>query len=151
MTFPTDYTEELGEHICRLIATNAMGLERIIAKYDLPGKSTIYDWLARHPAFFDSYMEAKRMQAHVLVDEMLDIPDAIPKMIDKDGNERIDSGLLGQAKLKIDTIKWSAERLAPKFFDKVLDVRIESEEEKELLKQAQDLRNDLDKKNKRDY
>ena len=113
---PSGYTPELADFICRLIACNPEGLNVLYKKHPIPHPQTIYNWIAIHPDFFDKYMKAKEQQSHVHADFMLDVPGETPTFIDKDGNERIDSGMLGRSKLVIDALKWHAARLAPRHY-----------------------------------
>ena len=70
---PTKYTKTLADKICKLISTNSRGLTTLIKENNLPDRQTIYNWLNTYAEFFDSYMQAKRDQAHVLADELSSI------------------------------------------------------------------------------
>lgn len=148
---PTTYTPELAEFICKMIATHACGIKKLTAMYeDFPHSSTIYAWLYDHKEFSSLYLEARRLQATVLADSMLDIPDNISVFEDKDGNERIDSGILGKAKLNYEILKWHAAKMAPKIFgDKhVEDLQADNERVKQEL---QEVKERLDADNRKDY
>lgn len=121
---PTTYTEELAEYVCKIIATHSCGLKKLEKMYErFPHSSTIYAWLYDHKQFSSQYFEARKAQAAVLADSMLDVPSEIPTYLDEKGNERIDSGMLGKAKLEYEIRKWHAAKMAPRMFgDKQPDV-----------------------------
>lgn len=146
---PTKYNPEIAEKICSLIATNAKGLNVLIKENNLPDKQTIFNWLHKYPEFFDHYMRAKENQAHVLVDKMLIIPNEVPVIYDKEGNVRIDSGMLGRAKLEMDSLRWCASILAPKFYS---DAKKQEPLNTELADDSKRrYQQQLDEKNKKDY
>jgi len=114
---PTTYSPELAEYVCKMIATHSYGLKKLTRMYEeFPSQSTIYAWLYDHKEFSGQYFEARRLQAAVLADSMLDVPDEIPTYEDEKGNERIDSGMLGKAKLEYEIRKWHAAKMAPRMF-----------------------------------
>jgi hypothetical protein len=148
MGAPTKYTVELADKICKLIATHPYGLPTIIKMYDLPDRQCIYNWVNTHDDFFDKYMKAKEQQAHLLVDSLLEIPDEIPIYEDKEGNDRIDSGMLGRAKLKSENLRWSASILAPRHYrDRDKNEANNNDLHKDIVKR----KHDLDEKNKKTY
>lgn len=117
MGAPTKYTQEMADRICKLISTNPDGLPTIIRNNpDLPDRQCIYNWLQEHRDFFDNYMRAKEQQAHLLADEVLEVAKDVPTYEDKEGNDRIDNGILGRAKLQMDALRWSAGVLAPRYY-----------------------------------
>jgi hypothetical protein len=145
---PTDYTTELGQRICKLISTHPFGLPTLIEQYNLPDRQSIYNWLNTYPDFFDNYMKAKHDQAHILADEILVVAKEIPTLIDKEGNVRIDSGMLGRAKLQMDALRWSAGKLAPKWY---ADNKTEQVQNNEVHEDAIKRKKELDAKNKKEF
>lgn len=145
---PTKYTKALGERICELIATHADGLPTIIRNNpDLPDRQTIYNWLQKHREFFDNYMRAKEQQAHLLADEVLEVHKDVPTYEDKDGNERIDNGMLGRAKLQMDALRWSAGVLAPKFYKEGKNEASNKDVHEDVVKR----KHEMDEKNKKEF
>lgn len=70
---PTDYTPELAAKFCGYVATNALSLNKICAKFsELPHRTTISEWLAKYPEFRSQYLEAKENQALIVCDELWD-------------------------------------------------------------------------------
>lgn len=145
---PTKYTKKLADRICELIATHADGLPTIIRNNpDLPDRQTIYNWLQVHREFFDSYMRAKEQQAHLLADEVLEVHKDVPTYEDKDGNERIDNGMLGRAKLQMDALRWSAGVLAPKFYKEGKNEASNKDVHEDVVKR----KHEMDEKNKKEF
>lgn len=143
---PTLYTKELADRICHLISTHPSGLDTLIKQYELPPRQTIYNWLNTYPDFFDKYMLAKQQQAHVLADHTLEVSNTIPTYTDKDGNEKIDNGMLGRAKLQMQALIWSAGKLAPKYYGEKAEAKNESLKE-EALKHSKE----IEEKYKKEY
>ena len=136
---PSLYTPELAARICKLIATHAMGLRRICDKYDdLPNHSTIYEWIFDHPGFADMYMKARKSQAHLLLDETINVANSD----DKDDDDNLIR--INRDKLKVDTYKFTAVRLNPRDYgDKHLDddTKKALDDMKEQVQQAKDIAN----------
>ncbi len=107
-TRPIAYTEELGQQICSLIATNSTGLVEVSLNPDMPELATIAQWLA-DPAmdsFKQAYNTARRIQADLLADEMI----AIADMQLSDG---FNAPQVSLVKIRIGTREWKASKLAP--------------------------------------
>lgn len=128
---PTDYTPELAQEICDAIACDSKGLRRLCNENEhWPVRTIIYRWLRKHSEFRHLYMQAKENQIESLVDEILDIADNTSQdtivKFDSDGNERevCNSEWINRSRLRIDTRKWLAGKLAPKIYgEKVKDVQ----------------------------
>lgn len=143
---PTTYTPELAAYVCKTIATHSCGLKKLTKMYEeFPSQSTIYAWIYDHPEFSGQYLEARRIQASVLADSMLDIAEEIPVYEDKEGNERIDAGMLGKAKLDYEILKWHASKMAPKIFG--ANKQVEETNPSDTLTKIRDLVADLNKTN----
>lgn len=152
---PTKYTEDLAKLICSRVATNPVGLETLVTLYDdMPEHSTIKAWRHKYPNFSAWYLEAKSLQAQLLVEEIDDlIPKDIRYYIDDRGNERIDAPSASMLIAKINNRKWTAARLAPKIYSERMFVTDESKNsENEALKaELIELRAKLAEQNKSEY
>jgi hypothetical protein len=110
---PSDYSVELTDEICRLLAEGKSMVE-ICAKPEMPHVSNIYRWLQRHADFRERYVLAREQQAHTIADRAVSMalgPDGVindPKV----------------AKVQLDAIKWTAARLAPKVYGNKADIAI---------------------------
>jgi len=103
-----------------------MGLHGICAMYDeLPHPDTVNLWRLKHEIFSGKYTQAKAAQAELLAEECLDISDNKSNDIkyDKDGNETCNTEFIARSRLRVDTRKWFASKLAPKIYgdQKTLD------------------------------
>lgn len=123
----TTFTPELGERICKRLAEGE-SLRGICKDADMPAACQVHQWLLltsdpMFDAFRTQYDTAKKIQAHNLVDEILDISD--------DGNndwmERLgpEGQSLGwqlngehvqRSKLRVDSRKWFAGKVFPKLY-----------------------------------
>ena len=146
---PTSYNEELANFVCKMIATHSCGLKKLEKMYaDFPSSATIYAWLYDFPEFSTRYFEARRAQAAVLADSMLDLPAEIQTFEDKEGNERIDAGILGKAKLEYEIIKWHASKMAPRIFGDKKQEEVTNPQD--TLTKIRDLVDNLNKTNTSD-
>lgn len=123
---PTDYNEEIADIICDIVSTTTKGLPKICAEYpELPEPATINRWRLRHEEFGSKYAQAKREQAELLAQEIIDIADdkTHDVLIDEDGNERLNTEFVARSRLRVDARKWVASKLLPKVYgDKQDDV-----------------------------
>ena len=90
---------ELRKHGSTLKAAKAVGVER----------ETITRWCEHHPEFEPHYARAKAEGIDALVEATIEISDE-PAPSTAFGN--IDTGAVQHAKLRIETRRWYAERLA---------------------------------------
>jgi hypothetical protein len=103
---PTTYTPETVDVICERII-EGQSLVQICADDDMPGYSTIMQWLSRHAEFAEKYAHAREAQADYLADDIIRIAD-----------EADDAQL---ARLQVDARKWKASKLAPKKYGDKID------------------------------
>jgi hypothetical protein len=77
-------------------------------------------WLTTKPDFLQQYTRAREIQAETQFDELIDIVDQHPDLahvVGKDGElieVKFDSSYVAWMKLRVDTRKWTAARMAPK-------------------------------------
>lgn len=109
---PSEFTPETANAICeRLI--DGESLRRICRDDDMPSASTVCRWLSQNEAFREQYAHARDAQADTLADAILDIAD---------GSEvaEPDAVQVARDRLRVDSRKWLAAKMAPKRYgDKV--------------------------------
>ncbi len=114
---PSLYTETLAAKICRRLAEGEP-LRSICRDKAMPNKATVLRWLADKAKadFRDQYAHAREMQADALFDEALEIADETTGDLttDKDGKEIVRHENIQRSRLRVDTRKWAAGKLAPK-------------------------------------
>ncbi len=116
---PTSYTEELADKICEAIATTPLGLSKICAMHDdFPARDTVFEWRYKHKYFSDKYADAKRAQADLLAEELIEIADdgTNDTYIDEKGNRKTDYDVVARSRLRVDTRKWYVSKLLPKVY-----------------------------------
>jgi hypothetical protein len=116
---PSKYTPELAKRICRAIATSTDSRAKIFARYpDFPCVDTVNEWRYDYPEFSAMYAEAKRLQADLLAEEIIDISDDSTQDYyeDKDGNEKLNTEHVQRSRLRVDSRKWVACKLLPKVY-----------------------------------
>jgi hypothetical protein len=116
---PSDYNQDIADIICDLVATSTDGLQKICRlNPDLPDHTTITRWRIKHEAFRTQYAQAKREQAELLAQEIIDISDDSTgdTLTDKDGNERMNGEWVARSRLRVDSRKWVASKLLPKVY-----------------------------------
>jgi hypothetical protein len=116
---PSIYSDQLVETICLRIAEGE-SLNRICKDEQMPDKATVFRWLVSDQVFCDKYARARELQAETQFDELIDIVDQPPELsyvTGKDGEVievKFDSSYVQWMKLRVDTRKWTAARMAPK-------------------------------------
>ena len=110
---PSKYTHETAKEICRMIE-NGMTLVAICQLPDMPDISTVYDWLDAHPDFAESYARARQRQA-----------DTFASMVMTEAFSSHDAQI---GRLRIDALKWTASKLAPKKYGDKIEVESNSQQ-----------------------
>ncbi|MFA6304006.1 MAG: hypothetical protein WC627_12865 [Legionella sp.] len=116
---PSDYTQELADLICERVATHGIGLKKLCEMYgDMPEKITIRRWCLKYPQFRSQYAQAKSLQIETLIDEIMDIADDSTgdTVINEQGKTVCNNEFIARSKIRIDTRKWLASKLAPKIY-----------------------------------
>jgi len=114
-----EYTEEMGKHICDLVAKSTTSLENICkANPNIPSPDTIYTWRLRNKGFSEDYLQAKREQAFLYQEETIHIAndDSRDFYIDKDGSLKPNPVAVARDGLKIKTRNFHAGKLLPKIY-----------------------------------
>lgn len=115
------YNEETAQKICEGIAGTNRGLHFIAKELNI-SPSTIYEWLLDSDnllngnTFAEQYTRAREIQAERIMDETLEIADdeTMDRLKNAEGGEFGNSVKVQRDRLRIDTRKFMAARLAPK-------------------------------------
>ncbi len=122
---PSLYTEALAAEICRRLAEGET-LRSVCRDAVMPDKATVLRWLGdkAKAGFRDQYAHARDMQADALFDEALEIADDVSGdwSTDKDGKKVLDHENIQRSRLRVDTRKWAAGKMAPKRYGDKLDL-----------------------------
>lgn len=116
---PSKYTEELAIEICTRLGLGE-SLRKICLDERMPSLASVMTWLTKKPEFLEQYTRAREIQAETQFDELIDIVDQPPELshiTNKDGElveVKFDSSYVAWMKLRVDTRKWTAARMAPK-------------------------------------
>lgn len=119
------YTQELADKICNAIATSSEGLRRLCKQDEsLPAVTTIMRWLDTNVEFREQYARAREAQAEFMVDETIEIADDGTNDYYKNskGEVLFDAEHVQRSRLRVDTRKWVASKLAPKKYGDKMDV-----------------------------
>jgi len=107
-----DFNQRIADEICERLSKGD-SLRKICGPERddfLPGQTTVFKWLDENEAFAKQYARAREAQADCKFDEAWEIA------------ETATVEDVQVARLKIDTIKWQAGKLAPKKYGDKLDV-----------------------------
>lgn len=151
---PTKYNDKLAQEMYEVIATSTCSLMDLCKARDhWPTAQNLHLWVVRYPKFRDLYMEAKRLQAQWLAEETLTIADddMHDELIDDKGNVRLNSEFIQRSKLRVETRKWHAAKLAPKVWGDAKLVEDEQAKNEELREKVFRLQAELEEKHKKDY
>jgi hypothetical protein len=135
---PTKFCKEMADMICRKVATTTDGLRKICARLpELPHPDTIREWRLDYPEFSAQYAEAKRIQADLLAEEILDISDddSRDEIIDDSGNTKVNSEYVQRSRLRVDSRKWIAAKLMPKVYGEKIQNEVITRTQEDVLKE----------------
>ncbi len=115
---PSDYTPEKAALICGLLA-EGKSLRTICKPEDMPSTVTVYKWLRDYPEFLTQYMRAREDQADALFEETIEIADCgsndwMEQNDPENPGYKINGEHIQRSRLRVDTRKWAAGKLAPK-------------------------------------
>lgn len=104
----THWNNDLASFICHIIAIDPRPLTVLCKEYKaFPSVITINNWRLSDPAFEQKFLISKRIQAHLLVDEIVEISDDFANC---------EPEVLAWAKEKIKTRQWLAKKLIPELY-----------------------------------
>ncbi len=126
---PTTYTKELGDKICKRIASGE-SVRSIDKDKKMPSGATIYNWLLdeNKREFFEQYARARSIQAEIMFEELLEIADDGSNdwmtLERRDGTEieLENKEVVNRSRLRVDTRKWYLSKVLPKKFGDKLDL-----------------------------
>ncbi len=131
---PTIYSDDLANEICNAIACSSKGIRRLYNECaHFPTPDTIYRWVKEHREFSDQYARAKRQQIEVIIDEIMGIADDTSNdySTNEDGKLICNHEHIQRSRLRIDTRKWLAAKLAPRLYGD----KVQIEETREAISQ----------------
>ncbi len=150
---PTTYKTEVAVEVCTRLAIGE-SLVEITREDEMPGYRTVMRWLLEeYPAddprheFRQMYARARVVQAETYADQMVVLADqdANDVLYDLDGHPvQATNVRIQRHKLQIDTRKWIASKLLPRFSDRVtveggekpLEIEVEVMDDREIARQT---------------
>ena len=124
------YTDAIARKICERIMMKE-SLESICSDPRMPTKKAVIRWLAdpRFSDFREMYYYARRVQAEMFIDEIIDIADSAEKdwkpTYNRHGEQngwKPDNEAIQRSRVRIDTRKWIAVHLVPKIYGDHVEV-----------------------------
>jgi chromosome condensin MukBEF complex kleisin-like MukF subunit len=105
---PIGFSEAIADLICDAISEGGALYRLCEERADFPAERTVYRWLDTHPGFAQKYARARELQQDREADKIVVIAD-----------EADDAAI---ARLRIDSRKWRAAKMAPKKYGDRLDL-----------------------------
>ncbi|MFM7403309.1 MAG: hypothetical protein ACKO1N_04275, partial [Erythrobacter sp.] len=120
-----DLTEVQMDLCQRIMAGESVA--RICRDEHMPAQSTVYQWLVSNDQFRAAYQLAKQLMAETLADEVLDISDdSAGDYVEGENGKSFNPEHVQRAKLRVDSRKWLASKLAPKRYGDATTLNHES-------------------------
>jgi hypothetical protein len=123
------FDPEQAARLIEAISTTTCGLAKICKSPGMPNTYTVVKWRQMFPDFAAEYDRAKKEQAHIMVDEMIEIADDISQDVSTVASEDgelisyVNKEHIMRSKIRIETRKWIASKLFPKYYgDRLLEV-----------------------------
>ena len=118
---PSDYSFQVAISICARLA-EGKSLRAICSEAGMPGRATVFRWIARHKEFRDEYTLACELRAEDLADEMIEMieiaddPCVWVEKIGADGRavRVLDDENLARVRLRMKALERQAARMAPR-------------------------------------
>lgn len=113
------YDNIIAEEICEAISLSTDSMAKILKEHPhFPSEKVIRKWRLKFPTFGLMYAQAKMMQAELFAEEVIEIADdsSGDGYEDKDGNLKCDNEFVQRSRVRIDTRKWIACKLAPRIY-----------------------------------
>lgn len=128
---PSSYTDEVASTICSRIAIGE-SLRSIVKDDDMPDMKTVMRWLGdpEREGFRHQYACAREAQADALFEECLEIADDasgdVKRVPRRDGetDEVMNGEFVARSRLRVDTRKWMAGKLAPKKYGEKISAEL---------------------------
>lgn len=138
---PTKFNKKLAQEICETIACSSLSLSKLChINEHWPARATIYLWRARNEKFREAYLDAKRFQVELLVDEILDIADDVSRdcltrtTASGEPYDVPNHEWINRSRLRIDTRKWIASKLVPRLYgEKALSDKDDNDKDRESI------------------
>lgn len=100
-------------------------VRRICTDEAMPSQSTVFKWLVSDDKFRAAYDLAKRLLAETLSEDILDISDdASADFVEGKDGKVFNPEHVQRSKLRVDSRKWLAAKLAPKRYGDSTSVRV---------------------------
>jgi transposase len=114
---PSTFSQTIADAICDRLA-DGESLRTVCRDERMPGKSTVFRWLAANQVFQDQYARACEVRADEIFDQMLEIADT-PQIGEKRttkewGTEVSKADMIDHRKLQVETRKWALGKMMPK-------------------------------------
>jgi hypothetical protein len=128
---PVQYSDDIADEICKMLEVSEFGLRKICeVNHWLPNASTIMKWLAEgtYPYLNERYARARELQAEFMIEKMIEIADDSSNDVitidlgDGVTVEKENHEFVNRSKLRVETRKWIASKLAPKKYGDKVDV-----------------------------
>jgi hypothetical protein len=138
---PTLYNDDLAKEICLKTAVSSSGLKKLCRENPhWPTSETILQWRWNNESFSYQYTQAKQRQIESMMEDIIDISDDSSQdsitRVGKNGEEYevCNSEFINRSRIRIDTRKWLASKLAPKIYGDKLNIATEKTDEKDIEK-----------------
>ena len=112
MSRPTKYNDTVAECILTGLM-EGKSLTAVCKPDDMPTYQSVYNWFIKYPAFFEKYVQARKVQADVIADVTMDRGQFL---WEKGIKGEADNSITNAYKAWLDTVKWSTAHLHPKKF-----------------------------------
>jgi hypothetical protein len=103
---PSTYSQEIAAEILNRMSCGEYMTHILESDPKFPTHVTLYNWMDKHPEFLTAYARARDLQARRFVEQCLEISD--------EARHEDNAAKVQAARLRVDTRKWVAARLAPR-------------------------------------
>ena len=115
------YDQTKADAICASIAAGLSLRKACALDTEFPAPSTVCLWVLENEKFAEQYARARRLQAELLADEILEIADDGRNdmiEVEENGKTRIETNwdCIHRSRIRVDTRKWYLSKVLPKVY-----------------------------------
>ena len=118
---PILYSQNLASEFCCRIADGASE-RKVCESEDMPDRKTIQRWVESNEDFCRQYARAREERGWTLAEAALAVCDEAVPLVETQHGKYYDAGAVANKRLRVDTLKWFASKLAPKVFGEKVQV-----------------------------
>ena len=140
MAYSVDEKQKIFDDICEIII-NGKSLRSALKVVKIDA-STFFVWMREDEYKSKQYAQATTERAEMMFEDMFEIADEDPQIIETKFGSSIDTGHIQDKRVRIDTRKWALSKLMPKKYGEKIEDTTEDKEIKLTIEVVDPIKNE---------